>query len=64
MKKIEAEADTTHNTVLRMSSHDFSIFPEANAVPPRQLFFSIWFYWMDEITWNNDLDSDLYSTQV
>ena len=32
MKKIEAEADTTHNTGLRMSSHDFSIFPGANSV--------------------------------
>jgi len=40
MKKIEAEADTTHNTVLRMISHDFSIFPGVNSVPPRQLFFS------------------------
>ena len=52
------------NTALRMISHDSSVSPEANSVSPRQLFFSIWFYWMEEIIWNNDLGSDLYSTQV
>ena len=29
------------NTTSRMISHDFSVFPEANSVSPRQLFFSI-----------------------
>ena len=33
------------NTVLRNISHDFSVFPLANSVLARQLFFSIWCSW-------------------
>ena len=41
----------------------FSLRP-ISSVSPSQLFFSVWFHWMDKIIWSNDLDSDLFSRQV
>ena len=65
-KSKQNDFDTWDKSRIKLRSRmilAFSLRP-ISPVLPIQLFFSIWFYWIEKIIWSNDLDSDLFSKQV